>query len=72
MDITDKITQYTSYMDSKFRPTNKKNAFYEIIVTLNDDYSIKEHSINLMKPIVNYKSDNDKINKEEIDGEKEK
>jgi len=68
MDITDKITQYTSYMDSKFRPTNKKNAFYEIIVTLNDDYSIKEHSIN----IVNYKSKNNKVYKEAINGEKEK
>ena len=63
MDITDKITQYTSYMDSKFRPTNKKNAFYEIIVTLNDDYSIKEHSINIIKPNINYKSKNNKVYK---------
>jgi hypothetical protein len=68
MDITDKITQYTSYMDSKFRPTNKKNAFYEIIVTLNDDYSIKEHSIN----IVNYKSKNNKVYKEAINGKEKK
>lgn len=55
-------------MDSKFRPTNKKNAFYEIIVTLNDDYSIKEHSIN----IVNYKSKNNKVYKEAINGKEKK
>ena len=64
MDITDKITQYTTYMDSKFRPTTKKNAIYEIIVTLNDDLSIKEHSINLMKPNINYKSKKDQVYKE--------
>jgi hypothetical protein len=51
-------------MDSKFRPTIKKNAIYEIIVTLNDDLSIKEHSINLMKPNINYKSKKNQVYKE--------
>jgi len=51
-------------MDDTFKPTNKKNATYEVITTLNDDMSIKQHS-------VKYKSKDNKVYKEELNGEKE-
>lgn len=65
MDVTKKIKKITSYLDDTFKPTNKKNATYEVITTLNDDMSIKQHS-------VKYKSKDNKVYKEKLNGEKEK
>jgi len=45
MDVTKKINKIVSYLDDTFNPTNKKNATYEVITTLNDDMSIKQHSV---------------------------
>lgn len=66
MDVTKKINRTVSYLDDTFIPTTKKNATYEVVTTYNDDMTVKKHSVN-----VKYKRKDDKLYKEEIDGEKE-